>query len=512
MNNTASYPGRSSPFQASQLLWPMFILYMLVSGYAMLHHEVWADEVHSWNISKGSHTYSDLLANKRYEGHPAAWYTVLWVLSKFTHNLHYMQAVQWAVACVVVYLFLFRSPLPLSARLLLPWGYYFLFEYSVFSRNYALGILLACCICLIIREEFKYKLPLYYTLLFLLSNVHLLSLLLAASFHVYFLLLQLEKKQNRRFILLHVLAGILVCLPAAYFVTPPSDGQMNVHFFLDRWNFQQIKVLHNIPLLCFIPIPAWWNYHFWNTQFLLSSESSHPVLLFVDIVLALILPILFIVLFRKSRKCMALFAVNLLLSILVSVVIFPLTSARYAGYVFISALVVFWLYSYERPLTGNNRMVLLILLLIQLTGGVFATVKDIRLPFSNLPRVKELITEVPANGKWVTDYWAMNGIVAFTDKPAYCIDMERPLSFILWDRDLASRQQRPNRYSSGIHDFFQRTGTDTVYMILQSPPQQLAATDATLAGSFRCVLIDKREGAIEPGSNLYLYQLTKITP
>src|SRR6185503_14787340 len=152
------------------------------------HHEMWGDEIHSWNIAKGSRGFFGLINNSRYEGHPPAWYVILWSISKFTHNLAYVQAVHLIIASLSVFLILFFSPFPLSTRVLIPFGYFFLFEYAVLSRNYAIGVLLAICICLLIRKKFRYKLILYYVLLFLLSNTHLLAILLAGSLHLYFLL------------------------------------------------------------------------------------------------------------------------------------------------------------------------------------------------------------------------------------------------------------------------------------------------------------------------------------
>ncbi len=260
----------------NKMIWVIFAAYVIVSGYTMAHHELWSDEVHSWNIAKASNSYSDLLANRRYEGHPPGWYTILWTISKFTHKVGYMQAAQWAIACAVVFVILFFSPFPLAVRMLIPFGYYFLYEYAVISRNYAIGVLLALCICLIMRKEFKYRSLLYYALLFCLSNVHMLALLLAGSLHLYFLLLIRERNEKKSRFIAHVVAGALVLIPAIYFILPPSDGQLNMHFLMRIWHFQQLTDFATEPLRSFLPIPALWVYHFWNTEFLLEAGKSHP--------------------------------------------------------------------------------------------------------------------------------------------------------------------------------------------------------------------------------------------
>ena len=169
------------------LLWGIFILYVIILGFTIAHHELWGDEIHSWNIAKASNSFSDLISNTRYEGHPPVWYIILWSISKFTHNVYYIQLVQGIIACAIVFLILFFSQIPVLAKILIPFGYFFLFEYGVLSRNYAIGILPAFIICVILHKNFRYRIIVYYVLLFLVSNTHLLALLLACSLHLYFL-------------------------------------------------------------------------------------------------------------------------------------------------------------------------------------------------------------------------------------------------------------------------------------------------------------------------------------
>ncbi|HEY2726502.1 MAG TPA: hypothetical protein VGI61_04980, partial [Parafilimonas sp.] len=70
-------------FVNKKIEWIVFILYIIIVSYAMFHHELWADELHSWNIAKGSNSFFDLIRNTRYEGHPPVWYVILWIVSKF---------------------------------------------------------------------------------------------------------------------------------------------------------------------------------------------------------------------------------------------------------------------------------------------------------------------------------------------------------------------------------------------------------------------------------------------
>ena len=491
---------------SSYFLWATFFLYIFLSGYTMAHHELWADEIHSWNIAKASAGLPDLISNIRYEGHPPVWYVIIWSISKFTHDVNYIQAAQLIIASLAVFLVLFFSSFPLITRILIPFGYFFLFEYGVLSRNYAIGVLFALCICLILHKNFRGKLILYYSLLFLLSNTHLIALLLAFSLHVYFLLLTLEQKKKTSTIFLHILFGALVLLPSLYFILPPSDSQLNTGFWLSKLDIKLVVNLIQPPLRAFVPIPAWWNYNFWNTQFLLELQSKYPIVKIITVSALIVLPAMIFMVLKDNKKSLLLFLTNLLVSLIVCV-FFLLAAQRYAGFIFLGFIASYWLYCIETPVSRKINQLVNILLLVQLTGGFFAVTQDIRFPFSNAYRVKELLKEVPTNEKIVTDYWALNALAAFTDKPYYVLEMHREMSFLMWDTAFARMTQAPDLYSNGLQYLVRKEGIKEVYMISVHSPQNISRPDPQLFRSYKVKLIDKREGAIEKGGNLYLYQI-----
>jgi hypothetical protein len=487
------------------LLWAAFIMYVIVVSYIIAHHEMWGDEIHSWNIAKGSASFLDLINNTRYEGHPPVWYTILWIISKFTHDLAYVQAVHLAIASMSIFLILFFSPFRLSTRLLMPFGYYFLFEYAVLSRNYAIGVLLAIGICIVIRRHFRYKLVLYYSLLFLLSNTHLLALLLAASLHIYFLLWL--KEQNKQAVL-HILWGIVILFPALYFIFPPSDSEMNVQFWLDKWGMRNLKGFVQSPLRAFIPVSSPSNYNFWNTQILIETQDGYGIMKYTRLLISAATVLIAFFILRKNRKSLFLFLTNLALSFVVAMVFFTLASARYAGYIYIGFIIAYWLYCSETPITNRNKYMVNCLLFVQLVGSILPVVREIQYPFSNAYRVNDLLTRVPPNERKVTDYWGLNAIAAFADKPFYCVDLQKEISFILWNNDLKNILRKQDRYTQGINDLFDSGAVNDVYMISTISPTTLSIVDPKLQEKYRVELMDKIEGAIEPGGNLYLYRIS----
>lgn len=489
------------------LLWFVFGLYLIVLCFTMYHHELWGDELHSWNIAKGSSNFFDLLRNIQYEGHPPVWYTVLWSISKCTHNPVYMQLAQLSVALLTVFVLLFYAPFPESVKVLLPFGYFFLYEYAILSRNYAIGILAGFLICIIIRKQFRYKFYVYYLLLFLMSNVHLFALVLATSLQVYCVLYLIEQKKTKEVIIFHVLLGILVLLPAVYFILPPSNSQLNTGFWLSRWSVSQLAIDVQSGLRAMVPIPAWWQYHYWNTQFIFELQSKLRILRFITPVLSLLLIGLGYFILKDHKKSAVLFLVNVSLTLLLGV-IFTMGSLRHVGFIFISFIVAYWFYCKERTVDHSKKIMLHILLLLQLAGGIFMCVKDILLPFSNAYRITELIRKVPVNGKIVTDYWALNVLSAYTDQSFYCIDLQKTASFLLWENKAMQALYAPEPYCAGMHAYFKQNAIRTAYLISIKSPQSLKGVDSMFLKRYEVQLLDQKTGAVEKGSNLYLYKIS----
>jgi hypothetical protein len=504
----APTPRAGVPPSARGALWITFAIYLLVSGATMARHELTGDEIHTWNIVKASATFPDLIHNSRYEGHPPGWYTLLWPLSRITHDVGAIQILHWAIASGVAFLVLFRSPLPLPARLLVPFGYYFVFEYAILSRNYAIGVLLGCGICVLLGMKDREGTFPYYLLLFAMSNTHLLAAVLAGSLHLCVLLRMYQRGRTPGVLFRHALLGALVLLPSAYFIFPPADSALNAASWRAKWSAQQVLAFGQAPLRSFLPVPAWWNHNFWNTQVLLEARNSFPVFRLVNrLVVVLVLGAACFVLWKK-KPSLLLFGANFGVSFVIAALAFPLGTARYSGFLYIGFILALWLACAEVALSRGRAFLVHLLLLVQVGAGLFAAWKDVREPFSNLFRVVELVREVPPDSRLVTDYWTMNAYSAFVDKPIYCVDMRRELSFILWDRSLAETLRREARYSTGLREIFHPGGPKAVYMVSLGSPQKLSQTDRDLGEAFRVAQVDRTEGAIDPGGDLYLYRIT----
>jgi hypothetical protein len=114
------------------------LLYGIVSLVGMFHHEIFLEEAQQLTIGRDSNSIIAVFNNMLYEGHVTLWNTFLFFI---THCISarpvYMQGFHLLVINSVVFIFLRYAPFNLPVKTLIVFGCYFLFVYSIVSRNYA---------------------------------------------------------------------------------------------------------------------------------------------------------------------------------------------------------------------------------------------------------------------------------------------------------------------------------------------------------------------------------------
>jgi len=116
-------------------------LYLTMGIIGILNHELWLDEAHHWLLARDSNTFTELVTQTRYEGHPILWNVLLYGLTRVSWNPLAMQLLHLAVATGAVFLFARKAPFTWLFKFLFVFGYFMVFEYALVSRNYILGIL-----------------------------------------------------------------------------------------------------------------------------------------------------------------------------------------------------------------------------------------------------------------------------------------------------------------------------------------------------------------------------------
>ena len=118
------------------------LLFTAIAAVAVWFHEPWADEAQAWLIARDL-GLRGILHQMGYEGSPPLWHLLLWALTR----LHLPYAALGIVSLILVvsgmYIWLRWSPLPAPVRLLVPFAFYFQYQYAVVARSYALSTFLA---------------------------------------------------------------------------------------------------------------------------------------------------------------------------------------------------------------------------------------------------------------------------------------------------------------------------------------------------------------------------------
>ena len=460
----------------------------------LMHHELWGDELHSWNIAKSSETISALFQNIRYEGHPPFWYLCLFTITRFTHALVALKILQAFFTIGTGAIIIFQSPFSRLQKVLILCGYYFVFEYAVLSRNYMPAIFFAGWIAVLNGGRAK----IYYMLLFLLSNVHLVGLLLAISMHVYWCY---EKIKAGKKNVADYLPGFLIFIPSLYFIFPPHDSQMDLHFWMERWKPEHVYLFVTVIIKSLFPFPDISSHHWWNTNLLLDHDTiGFRIFSFVFFILLLGALIFSL---KKNRAALIMLVVNLCLTWIVSLV-FPLDTARYTGFIFIGYLVSVWV-----ALNGGyyvNKLFFYIILVLQVPAACYAFSSDYHQEFSSAEKIKEAFQPgiIPPGSFVTTDYWTLNNLSAYADSAFYTVELHRKTSFLLWNTEMKAAIHYD--YGEGLQRLLEENKMQPYYFFSMKNPDQAAAWSNRL--KFRLLFFSGP--SIERSGEIYLYRIESM--
>ena len=149
-------PGRRLEFLAC-------VMYIICHLIITMMHEPWYDESVAWNIARSASLKEILFSIPHYEGHPPLWHLILFPFAKlgtpYELSLNLIALFFASTACGLI---VFKAPFPRIIRLLLPFTYFFFYQYGVVSRPYCMMML--ACILVAMAYKTRDKRPIRYTL------------------------------------------------------------------------------------------------------------------------------------------------------------------------------------------------------------------------------------------------------------------------------------------------------------------------------------------------------------
>lgn len=351
------------------------LAFVLLAGLGLARHEMWRDELQAWLIPAGSGSPAELIHNLRYEGHPALWHSLLWIVSRFTQRPEAMQVLHLIISAAAVFLFVRSAPFSRPVRALFAFGYYPLYEYTVISRNYGLGLLLVFAACALFPTRKRSYLPLA-AVLALLANANPYSWIVALAFAGALTVEALLDRELRRW---DAALGLLVFLAAAGMAAaqmiPPPDGRYATAWYLG-WHWPRgARVLATLSR-ALLPIPRPGEPTAWNTNALWAIHRGAATVIAPLLIAASIAAL------RRSRTALLLYLGG-------TAALLGFTYVKYIGYTrhhgahFLLLLACLWIARSEAPDAGRRRDVALALLLaVNVAGGAWVYAQDLQRPFS----------------------------------------------------------------------------------------------------------------------------------
>jgi len=390
------------------------LLALLIYGAAHLvmavFHEPWYDEAVAWQIARCASVRDILLEIPHYEGHPPLWHLILLPFAKLgaPYELS-LSLVSLVFAGSAVGLILWRSPFPRIVRLLLPFTYFFFYQYGVISRPYC--VMMLAFVLLAMSYGTRNEKPGRYTLcLMLLCLTSAYGIVIAGGLAMVWVW-EIWNRQNigkffrtfpqdKRIWWLAALLMLALLLIAE--IMPREDTfATNLIIDEDEKNSFLIRLIYT--LLACIP-----------DTMLTSVYCDYTVLASADIVTISLffcsyvgILVLSVILYVGKRKCtVGIFFVPFFVFSVFSALAYM--SPHHIGIVFM--LIVFWLWvSWEKQVTDRpkddfiikNRMILKnivvlfcsLSLLISLVWSAGSSVLDICLDYAPGRNVSKFIKE-----------------------------------------------------------------------------------------------------------------------
>lgn len=434
--------------------WPeiiAFVIFGVLSFVFQFFHEAWLDEAQAWNIGS-TLSWRGIFGVMGYEGTPMLWHALIKIISYFGLNFFGFHIFHWLIIVVAVGLLLFFSPLSRWQKLLIPFGYFFLFEYNLIARSYALAILFLFLIAALYRYRQKYP-YLFLSLLMLLSQTCIHATCIALVIFAFFIVEMWQKKMvDKRRLACLVLLFICNLLVIIFQVFPPLDAAKDL-----PWNTpMDLFLFFNSFIGAFVPISAV-RTSFWGTQIMIDFftqqafsgfVSGYFSLYWLRVVFGLFLFFVSALFFIRRKFVLLQYLASIFVLELVYYLLNP-GSIRHHGLIFIVFIFYWWIAQYtpenepKKRLVGNRTLSFFIvfILCLQIIASAVAYYYEYFYDFSGEKKVAIFLEQ---NG-YLTDKYQIVGFHANTattlsaflpkDQQVYCLEYSRFCNFNIWNED-----------------------------------------------------------------------------
>ncbi|MES1245974.1 MAG: hypothetical protein ABUT39_30480 [Acidobacteriota bacterium] len=408
------------------------LAFVALGGLGLARHEMWRDEMQAWLIPAGSASVGELIHNLRYEGHPALWHFLLWVLTRVTMRPEAMQVLHLAISAAAVFLFARSAPFSRTVRAMAVFGYFPLYEYTVISRNYGLGMLFLFAACALFPFRRRSYLPVAGALA-LLANSNPFAWIVALAFAG---MLTLEPFWDREArarlrpadaVLSVLLFGAAAAMAAAQMI-PPPDGGFATAWFLELRAARVFRVLAAVAR-AWLPVPNPTEPTAWNTNVLWHLRNGATALIGVALMGAAAGAL------RRSRPALVLYLGG-------TAALLGFSYLKYSGYTrhfgayFLLFLACLWIARAQDREPARDRL-LIALLAVQILAGAWVYGQDLVRPFSAAQATAGFLRDPRYSEALLLGYRdsVATPVTGYLGRPFYYPQSRSFGTYILWNQD-----------------------------------------------------------------------------
>ncbi len=385
------------------------------------------DEAHHFLLAKDSSSFLELYKNATYEGHPLLWNGLLFLITRFSSEVFYMQLLNISIMAICVYLFVTHAPFKKLFSILIVFGYFFIYEYNIISRNYAISLLCLTLVFIQLNKPSK-KHYLLAACLILLSLTHIYSTIIAIALCC--ILIFQNKNSNVKYIYLGIIAFTVLLL---YSLQVPADHALFKFDNTPYFSYSRIGKGFSIYLKGILPIPDPFSFKVWNSNMIVGFSKAFGAI--ISVIIALV-PFF---IFRKNKVTLFFFYFSTL-GICSFIYLSPIIVAmRYCGFFFVVLVFAFWLkkvfYPNDQEYPATYKKISIIVLSLHILSGIYLFVTDLQRPFSAAKDLANFILEKKLETKtiYLSNLCTGPPVSVYLNKKIICLETGEKNSFCKWN-------------------------------------------------------------------------------